>query len=101
MHPLRFPNNGIRAKIFVRKIGFKLHVLRLNHVELFYTLVVAIGSESRCCLRGRGGHMHAICIQWWLAMAKPLAGAIGHGLATCKGRPTAARLPAWGGLPQG
>ncbi|RZS07287.1 hypothetical protein BHM03_00038132 [Ensete ventricosum] len=24
MHPLRFPNSGIRAKVFVRKIGFKL-----------------------------------------------------------------------------
>ncbi|RWW50820.1 hypothetical protein BHE74_00042880 [Ensete ventricosum] len=24
MHPLRFPNSGIRAKVFMRKIGFKL-----------------------------------------------------------------------------
>ncbi|RWW44725.1 hypothetical protein BHE74_00049495 [Ensete ventricosum] len=24
MHPLRFPNSGIRAKVFVRKIDFKL-----------------------------------------------------------------------------
>ncbi|RRT44821.1 hypothetical protein B296_00030938 [Ensete ventricosum] len=28
MHLLRFPNSGIRAKVFVRKIGFKLHVMR-------------------------------------------------------------------------
>ncbi|RWW64013.1 hypothetical protein BHE74_00028771 [Ensete ventricosum] len=54
MHPLRFPNSGIRAKVFVRKIGFKLRVMRLNRVELFYALVAVIGSESRHCLRGRG-----------------------------------------------
>ncbi|RZS13456.1 hypothetical protein BHM03_00045056 [Ensete ventricosum] len=47
--------------------------MRLNRVELFYTLVVAIGSESRHCLRGRGGHMHAVCMQRWLAMAWLLA----------------------------
>ncbi|RWV94090.1 hypothetical protein GW17_00043407 [Ensete ventricosum] len=35
MHPLRFPNSGIRAKIFVRKIDFKLRVMRLNYVESF------------------------------------------------------------------
>ncbi|RRT66088.1 hypothetical protein B296_00014790 [Ensete ventricosum] len=49
--------------------------MRLNRVELFYMLVAAIGSESRCCLRGRGGHMHAVCMQRWLAMARPPAGA--------------------------
>ncbi|RZS26594.1 hypothetical protein BHM03_00059957 [Ensete ventricosum] len=75
MHPLKFPNSGIRAKIFVRKIGFKLHVMRLNRVELFYALVAAINSESRHCLRGRGGHMHDVCMQRWLATAKPPAGA--------------------------
>ncbi|RWW03211.1 hypothetical protein GW17_00033643 [Ensete ventricosum] len=75
MHPLKFPNSGIRAKIFVRKIGFKLHVMRLNRVELFYALVAAINSESRHCLRGRGGHMHDVCMQRWLATAKPPVGA--------------------------
>ncbi|RWW37877.1 hypothetical protein BHE74_00056947 [Ensete ventricosum] len=40
MLPLRFPNSGIRSKVFVRKIGFKLHVMRLNHVELFYAFVL-------------------------------------------------------------
>ncbi|RWV78563.1 hypothetical protein GW17_00060439 [Ensete ventricosum] len=46
MHPLRFPNSGIKGKIFVRKIGFKLYVMRLNRVELFYSLVAAMDSES-------------------------------------------------------
>ncbi|RRT80109.1 hypothetical protein B296_00006237 [Ensete ventricosum] len=40
MLSLRFPNNGIKSKVFVRKIGFKLHVMRLNHVELLYTFVL-------------------------------------------------------------
>ncbi|RWV77232.1 hypothetical protein GW17_00061966 [Ensete ventricosum] len=96
MHLLRFPNSGIRAKVFVRKIGFKLRVMRFNRVELLYMLVAAIGSESRRCLRGRGGHMHAVCMQRWLATARPPVGVAGHGLATCKGRPTAARPPARG-----
>ncbi|RWV83346.1 hypothetical protein GW17_00055053 [Ensete ventricosum] len=60
--------------------------MRLNRVELFYALVAAIGSESRRCLRGRGDHMHAVCMQRWLTTARPPAGAAGHGLATCKGR---------------
>ncbi|RRT73776.1 hypothetical protein B296_00027394 [Ensete ventricosum] len=50
-----------------------------------------IGSESRCCLRGRGGHMHVVCMQRWLVVARPPAGAAGHGLATYKGRPAMAR----------
>ncbi|RWV96171.1 hypothetical protein GW17_00041134 [Ensete ventricosum] len=71
--------------------------MRLNRVELFYALVAAIGNESRRCLRGRGDHMQAVCMQRWLAMTRPLAGATGHGLATCKGRPAMAWLPARGG----
>ncbi|RRT76462.1 hypothetical protein B296_00007254 [Ensete ventricosum] len=67
MHLRRFPNSGIRAKVFVQKIDFKLHVMRLNHIELFYVLVATIGSESRRCLRGRGDHMHAVYLQRWLA----------------------------------
>ncbi|RRT31355.1 hypothetical protein B296_00049774 [Ensete ventricosum] len=81
MHPLRFPNSGIKAKVFVRKIGFKLG---------FRAIVTAIGSESRRCLWGRGGHMHAVCMQRWLVMARPPAGAVGHGLATYKDRSVAA-----------
>ncbi|RWV77474.1 hypothetical protein GW17_00061690 [Ensete ventricosum] len=63
--------------------------MRLNRVELFYALIATIGSESRHCLRGRGGHMHAVCMQRWLDMARPPAGAFGHGLAMCKGQPPA------------
>ncbi|RZR89440.1 hypothetical protein BHM03_00017150 [Ensete ventricosum] len=78
------------AKVFVQKISFKLRVRRLNCVELFYALVAAIGSESRRCLRGRGGHMHVVCMQRWLATARPPVGAADHGLATCIGRLAAA-----------
>ncbi|RWW43348.1 hypothetical protein BHE74_00051007 [Ensete ventricosum] len=83
--------------VFMRKISFKLRVMRLNRVELFYALVAAIGGKSRHCLRGRGGHMHAVCIQRWLATARPLAGATDHGLATYKGWPAAAKAPQQGG----
>ncbi|RRT57275.1 hypothetical protein B296_00009440 [Ensete ventricosum] len=31
MHPLRFLKSGIRAKVFMRKIGFKLRVMKLYH----------------------------------------------------------------------
>ncbi|RWV83975.1 hypothetical protein GW17_00054355, partial [Ensete ventricosum] len=46
MHPLRFPNNGIRAKVFVRKIDFKLRVMRLNRVKLFYTFLLRFRNEG-------------------------------------------------------
>ncbi|RRT66041.1 hypothetical protein B296_00005844 [Ensete ventricosum] len=46
MHQLRFPNNDIRAKVFVRKIDFKLRVMRLNRVELFYTFLLYFSSEG-------------------------------------------------------
>ncbi|RWW62089.1 hypothetical protein BHE74_00030803 [Ensete ventricosum] len=76
MHPLRLPNSGIRAKVFVQKIGFKLRVMRLNRLELFYELVTAIGSESKRCLQGRGGHMYVVYSQgpparWQSAAARP------------------------------
>ncbi|RZS27680.1 hypothetical protein BHM03_00061197 [Ensete ventricosum] len=63
-------------------------------------LVAAIDIESRHNLRVRGGHMHDVCMQRWLAKAKPPAGANSHGLATCKGRPTMARPPARGCRPR-
>ncbi|RRT73451.1 hypothetical protein B296_00006597 [Ensete ventricosum] len=66
--------------------------MRLNRVELLYALVVAIGSESRRYLLGRGGHMHVVCMQRWLATARPPAGVVGCNLATYKGRPTVASL---------
>ncbi|RWW06116.1 hypothetical protein GW17_00030578 [Ensete ventricosum] len=74
--------------------------MRLNCIELFYALIVAIDNESRRCLRGRGGHMHVVCMQRWLAMARPPEGATDHGMATCTGRPAIARPPAKGGRPQ-
>ncbi|RRT65992.1 hypothetical protein B296_00012902 [Ensete ventricosum] len=43
-----------------------------------------IGSERRRCLRG--GHMHALCMQRWLATARPPAGA-----ADRKGQPSPAQ----------
>ncbi|RWV84892.1 hypothetical protein GW17_00053362, partial [Ensete ventricosum] len=46
MHSLRFPNSGIRAKVFMRKIGFKLLVMRLNRVEWFYTFLLHFRSEG-------------------------------------------------------
>ncbi|RZS19863.1 hypothetical protein BHM03_00052314 [Ensete ventricosum] len=46
MHPLRFPNSGIRAKVFVQKIGFKLRVMRLNRIELFYVFMLCFHSEG-------------------------------------------------------
>ncbi|RRT31245.1 hypothetical protein B296_00057021 [Ensete ventricosum] len=68
----------------------------MNRVKLFYMLVATIGSESRRCLWGRGGHMHAVCMQRWLAMARPPPRVAGHGLATCKGQSIATRPPARG-----
>ncbi|RWV90682.1 hypothetical protein GW17_00047095 [Ensete ventricosum] len=46
MLPLRFPNNGLRAKVFVRNIGFKLRVIRLYHVESFYAFLLCFGNEG-------------------------------------------------------
>ncbi|RWV81652.1 hypothetical protein GW17_00056904 [Ensete ventricosum] len=101
MHPLRFPNSGIRTKVLVQKIGFKLRVMRLNRVELFYALIAVIGSESRRCLRGRGGHMHVVCMQRWLATAKPPAGVADCGQAPCKGLPPVGAIARKGRPPTG
>ncbi|RWW00349.1 hypothetical protein GW17_00036688 [Ensete ventricosum] len=63
----------------------------LNRVELFYTLVAEIDSESRRCLRGRGGHMHVVCMQGRSAMAwLPARG--GHQRPARKGQPAATSL---------
>ncbi|RWW39347.1 hypothetical protein BHE74_00055327 [Ensete ventricosum] len=43
----------------------------------------------------------AVCMQRWLATAKPPARVVGHGLATCNGQKAAARPPTRGGRPQG
>ncbi|RWV86159.1 hypothetical protein GW17_00051973 [Ensete ventricosum] len=73
MHPLRFPNSGISAKVFVRKIGFKLRAMRLNRVESFNTFTTRTSSR-------RG---------WpWLA---------GNGQPPLQGRSVAAKAPLQGG----
>ncbi|RWW45658.1 hypothetical protein BHE74_00048480 [Ensete ventricosum] len=74
MHPLRFPNRGIRAKVIVRKIGLKLRVMRLNRIESFYAFLLHFRYEGSPC-KGQPG----------MAMASPLAGAAGYGKAPCKG----------------
>ncbi|RZS28739.1 hypothetical protein BHM03_00062391, partial [Ensete ventricosum] len=70
MHPLRFPNSGIRAKVFVRKIDFKLRVMRLNRVESFYAFLLHFCSEGN--EEGRP------------ATASPYVGPSTHGQAAAK-----------------
>ncbi|RZR73220.1 hypothetical protein BHM03_00021591 [Ensete ventricosum] len=84
MLPLRFPNSGIRAKVFVGKIGFKLRVMRLHRVELFYTFLLRFHSEGN---EERG----------WLATAKPSArGRSAVAKASCRGsRPWLDHLQGW------
>ncbi|RWV91930.1 hypothetical protein GW17_00045741 [Ensete ventricosum] len=79
MYPLRFPNSGIRAKVFVRKIGFKLRVMRLYRVESFYTFLLRFrskGSEEE----GRP------------ATTSPHAGPATHNQAAAKASPQGWRL---------
>ncbi|RWW26668.1 hypothetical protein GW17_00008934 [Ensete ventricosum] len=108
MHPLRFSDCGIRAKVFVRKISFKLYVMRLNRVESFYAFLLYVyGKRSE----ERGGWPRLGPLQGWPAMAKapfrgdhqqarPLAG-----LAGACGRRQPPRASRWGRLqtarPQG
>ncbi|RZS02754.1 hypothetical protein BHM03_00032821 [Ensete ventricosum] len=73
MLPLGFPIVVSEARLFVRKIGFKLHVMRLYHVELFYAFLLCYHSEGS---KGRP------------TMARPL-----------QGRPTAAKAPSLQGQP--
>ncbi|RWV95710.1 hypothetical protein GW17_00041646 [Ensete ventricosum] len=40
MHPLRFPYSDIKAMVFVRKISFKLRVMRLNRIKSFYAFLL-------------------------------------------------------------
>ncbi|RRT58565.1 hypothetical protein B296_00044479 [Ensete ventricosum] len=72
-----------RAKVFVRKIGFKLRVMTFNRVESFYAFLLRFRSESS---KERG----------WLAMSRPSTRAVDHGQATCRGgRPRLAPLQGW------
>ncbi|RRT85879.1 hypothetical protein B296_00003194 [Ensete ventricosum] len=71
MLPLRFPNSGIRAKVFMRKIGFKLRVMRLNHVESFYAFLLYFCNEGSV-------------EEGWPATASPHVGSATHGQAAAK-----------------
>ncbi|RWW45296.1 hypothetical protein BHE74_00048875 [Ensete ventricosum] len=73
MHPLGFPNSNIKAKVFMRNSGFKLHMMRLNHVESFYAFLLRFRSKHNEEEDGRP------------ATARPPTRVVGHGLATCKG----------------
>ncbi|RWV78391.1 hypothetical protein GW17_00060645 [Ensete ventricosum] len=88
MHPLVFPNCGIRAKVFVRKIGFKLRVMRLNRVESFNAFT-AITARRRgwSWLAARGSRLQP---------RPPCKGAAGHYQPPLQGRPVATRPPARG-----
>ncbi|RWW49041.1 hypothetical protein BHE74_00044842 [Ensete ventricosum] len=97
MLPLRFPNSDIRAKVFVRKISFKLHVMRLNRVE-FYCYVFAAkairkeGGWPRPGLPQGGGRLRP----------RPLAGVIARRGGAygqkhrCQGLPPVGVMPARG-----
>ncbi|RRT53458.1 hypothetical protein B296_00019846 [Ensete ventricosum] len=61
----RFHNSGIRAKVFVQKIDFKLRVMRLNNVESFYVFLL--------CFRSEGSEEEGR-----LATSSPHAGPIGY-----------------------
>ncbi|RRT48538.1 hypothetical protein B296_00010834 [Ensete ventricosum] len=76
MLPLRIPNNGIRAKVFERKIGLKLRVMRLNHVKSFYAFLLCFYNKR---IKERGGRPRP----------KPLAGVA----ANSHGRPWAWLVP--------
>ncbi|RWW10047.1 hypothetical protein GW17_00026430 [Ensete ventricosum] len=72
MHPLRFPNNGIRAKVFMRKIGFERLVIRLNRVESFYAFLLHFRNEANEDKEQP-------------ATTNPNAGLATHGQVGCKG----------------
>ncbi|RWW82110.1 hypothetical protein BHE74_00009446 [Ensete ventricosum] len=84
MHPLRFPNSGIRAKVFMRKIGFKLRE----------------GWPHACCLHAEvSGHSQAHCrgSRPWLGYLQGAAARRGNspqGAATRKGQLVAANRTA-------
>ncbi|RWW11657.1 hypothetical protein GW17_00024720 [Ensete ventricosum] len=113
MHPLRFPNSGIRVKVFVRKIGFNLRVMRFYRVESFQCVrsknneegLVARGSRlrPRPTARGQLATTNPPCRGGWLHLRPPCKGAAYHpqGAAARRGisSPRAATLPA--ACPQG
>ncbi|RWV78477.1 hypothetical protein GW17_00060553 [Ensete ventricosum] len=50
MLPLRFPNSGIKAKVFVQKIDFKQRVIKLNSVESFCIFLRRVVSKQGATL---------------------------------------------------
>ncbi|RWW56632.1 hypothetical protein BHE74_00036638 [Ensete ventricosum] len=82
MHPLRFPNNGISAKVFVRKVGFKLRMMRLNHVELFYAFMLRFRSEGS--------------EEGWPTTTNPHVESASHRQTGYKGQSVAAKAPCKG-----
>ncbi|RWV82094.1 hypothetical protein GW17_00056435 [Ensete ventricosum] len=105
MHPLRFPNSGIRAMVFMRKIGFKLRVTRLilNEEEGQQGLARPPSrgqpTAAKAPFKGAVDCGHTPCKGRLLAGAAatrghsrlqprpPCKGAAGCGQAPCKGRP--------------
>ncbi|RWV94693.1 hypothetical protein GW17_00042743, partial [Ensete ventricosum] len=66
----------LELRLFTQKIDFKMCVMRLNRVELFFTFVVVIGSKGRAAYgRGAATCGLAACLRGWLPTAKPLVGA--------------------------
>ncbi|RWV80826.1 hypothetical protein GW17_00057831 [Ensete ventricosum] len=73
-----FPNSGIKAKVFIRKIGFILCVIILNRVESSYTFLL--------CFRNEGNEEE---------------GQPGMAWPPAKGRSAVSRPTTRGGRPQG
>ncbi|RWW03938.1 hypothetical protein GW17_00032869 [Ensete ventricosum] len=63
MHPLRFHNSGIRAKVFVRKNDFKLRVIVLHFLAAFSQRRQRGGAASHGQLPCRAGHPRLGCGQ--------------------------------------
>ncbi|RWW37644.1 hypothetical protein BHE74_00057211 [Ensete ventricosum] len=95
MLPLRFPNSGIRAKVFMRKISFKLRVMRLNRVESFYAFLLrfAVKTAKRRGSRAWPGHLQ---VGGRLQPRPPCKGWPPAGVVAARGYD---RLPRRNGLP--
>ncbi|RRT46562.1 hypothetical protein B296_00000868 [Ensete ventricosum] len=75
MFLLRFCNSGIKAKVVRAKDCFRLRVMRLNRVELFYAFLLHFhskGSEER----------------GWQVMARASIGVVDYGQDLYRGGPT-------------
>ncbi|RWW73771.1 hypothetical protein BHE74_00018313 [Ensete ventricosum] len=82
MLSLSFPTVVSEPMFFMRKIGFKLRVMRLNRVESFYAFLLHFCRERSEEERP--------------AMVRPPAGVASHGQATCRGgQPWSGYLQGW------